>query len=236
MANNFYGATSLTGGGTGALDAIDGTDLANLDAAFVVTLSYIYFYSLDVDSGASESSPDVISPDTNAGNKRWILTGINAVTATEFSQLETMGTTTILAAQWGYVGAMGAQPLENIIEDTTPQLGGELDCQAHTIGFTQQTATGDGTTTIDWKLGNKFYFTFGAQNETFTFTAPTHACNLLLILKQDGTGSRTATWPATVKWPAATAPTLTTGANKIDIVTFYFDGTNYHGTSSLDYT
>lgn len=39
--------------------------------------------------------------------------------------------------------------LANVAEDTTPQLGGELDCQAHSIGFTQQTATGDGTTTID---------------------------------------------------------------------------------------
>lgn len=39
--------------------------------------------------------------------------------------------------------------LANVSEDTTPQLGGELDCQAHSIGFTQQTATGDGTTTIN---------------------------------------------------------------------------------------
>ena len=110
---------------------------------------------------------------------------------------------------------------------------GELDMNTHTIGFTQQSTTGDGTTTIDWKLGNKFKFTFGAQNDTFTFTAPTNPCNLLLVLIQDGTGSRLATWPGTVKWPAGTAPTLTTGANTIDIVSFYYDGTSYHGNSSL---
>ncbi|NCD00105.1 MAG: hypothetical protein EOL95_10445, partial [Bacteroidia bacterium] len=68
--------------------------------------------------------------------------------------------------------SLGAK-LENISEDTTPELGGELDCGANSVGFTMQTATGDGTTTIDWKLGNKFKFTFGAQSETFTFTAPT---------------------------------------------------------------
>ena len=111
-----------------------------------------------------------------------------------------------------------------------------MDAGAHSIGFTQQRATGDGTTTIAWRIGNKFFFTFGAQNDTFTFTAPTNPCNILLVLKQDGTGSRTATWPAAVKWPGGTAPTLSTGANKIDIISFYFDGTSYYGVDSLDFS
>lgn len=134
-------------------------------------------------------------------------------------------------------GALDSTFLKNIVEDTTPQLGGELDCQANTIGFTQQTATGDGTTTIDWTTGNKFKFTFGAQNETFTFSpAPTKPCNLILMMIQDATGGRTATWPATVKWPSGTAPTLSAGANDIDILSFYFDGTNYYGQSALDFS
>ena len=62
----------------------------------------------------------------------------------------------------------------NIVTDTTPELGGELDAGEHSIGFTMQTATGDGTTTIDWKLGNHIDFTFGAFNEVFTFTAPSN--------------------------------------------------------------
>lgn len=126
-----------------------------------------------------------------------------------------------------------ADALFNLSEDTTPELGGELDCGAHSVGFTQQSGTGDGTTTIDWKLGNKYKHTFGSQNETFTFTAPSNPCNLLLVLIQDGTGSRTVTWPATVKWPGGTAPTLTTDASSIDIVSFYYDGTNYFGVASL---
>jgi len=99
-----------------------------------------------------------------------------------------------------------------------------------------QTATGDGTTTIDWGLGNKFYFTFGAANETFTFTAPDGPCNVVLVLKQDGTGSRTATWPNTVMWPGGTAPTLSTGVAAVDIVCFFYDGTNYFGQTSLDFS
>jgi len=73
MALINYSATSLTGGGSGALDSIDGTSLTDLDSCIVFTLATVYVYSLDDDSAASESSPDVISPDANAGNKRWIL-------------------------------------------------------------------------------------------------------------------------------------------------------------------
>lgn len=116
-----------------------------------------------------------------------------------------------------------------LVTDPSPQLNNELDCQAHSVGFTPQALTGDGTDDIDWKLGNKMNFTFGAFNETFTFTAPSKATNLLLKLKQDSVGSRTATWPASVEWPDDIAPTLSTGANKIDIIGLYYDGTKYYG-------
>ena len=113
-------------------------------------------------------------------------------------------------------------------------------CVNETIYFDAvQTATGDGGTTIDWGLGNKFVFTFGATNETFTFTAPGGPCNLLLMLIQDGVGSRTATWPSgtpDVKWPSnGTAPTLSTGAADVDIITFFWDGTNYYGQAAPDF-
>jgi len=78
MATKVYAATALTGGGSGALDAIDGTNLADGDCAVVfVALGQVYFYTLDDDSGAAESSPAIISPDSNAGSKRWILSGLN---------------------------------------------------------------------------------------------------------------------------------------------------------------
>ena len=73
MANYIYGAIALIGGGTGALDKIDGDDLQDRDAAIVFTNSTYYFYNLDVDSAQSESSPDIITPDANGGDKRWIL-------------------------------------------------------------------------------------------------------------------------------------------------------------------
>ena len=73
MALKNYSATVLTGGGSGALDSIDGTNLQDKDSCIVFDAATFYFYTLDDDSGAAESSPDVISPDANAGNKRWLL-------------------------------------------------------------------------------------------------------------------------------------------------------------------
>jgi len=74
MANNFYWAIALTGGGEGALDAIDGANLKDKDGALAnIPGENLKPYILDADSGLPESIPDVIAPNTNAGNKRWIL-------------------------------------------------------------------------------------------------------------------------------------------------------------------
>lgn len=144
------------------------------------------------------------------------------------------GPTGVTGSQ-GVTGPTG--PLANIVEDTTPQLGGELDAQAHSIGFTQGSATGDGATEIDWRNSNKFKFTFGAQNETITFIDPSKPCNLLMVIVQDGVGSRTITWSGmTIKWFGGSAPTLSTGGDKEDVVSFYFDGVNYYGQCSLDFS
>ena len=54
--------------------------------------------------------------------------------------------------------------------------------------------------------------------------------SFILILTQDGTGGRTATFTS-VKWPGGVAPTITTTATTgRDILTFVSDGTNWYGT------
>lgn len=114
--------------------------------------------------------------------------------------------------------------------------GGQFTFGANTAYFAE-TDNGNSSTadTIDWTLSNKQKSTL-TGNCTFTFTAPGGPCSLVLKLVQDATGSRTVTWPAAVHWSGGTAPTLTTTANKVDIITFYYDGTTYFGNSSLNYT
>ena len=50
-----------------------------------------------------------------------------------------------------------------------------------------------------------------------------------LIIKQDGTGSRTLLWGSDYLWPGGAAPTLSTGADDIDIIRFTCDGNNLFG-------
>jgi hypothetical protein len=65
-------------------------------------------------------------------------------------------------------------------------------------------------------------------NCTLTFPTAAAGKTFLIALVQDGTGSRTATWPSTVKWPSGTTPTLTATANKTDLFSFScLDGTNW---------
>lgn len=74
-------------------------------------------------------------------------------------------------------------------------------------------------------------------NCTFTFSNPRGGAAMVLRLIQDGTGSRTVTWPAAVKWSTTNpVPTLTTTANKWDLINLYYDGTNYSGSYSLGYS
>ena len=82
MSSYIYAALALTGGGAGSLDAIDGAGLADGDGAIVmVPGDSIYCYFLDADSAELESSPAIITPDTNAGDKRWIQIGVSGAVA-----------------------------------------------------------------------------------------------------------------------------------------------------------
>ena len=78
MANNIYGAITLSTG-VGGLKSIDGDELNEQDSAIVMTGDTTYCYTLDATSGASEDSPNVISPNLNPGTKRWILLNQNDV-------------------------------------------------------------------------------------------------------------------------------------------------------------
>jgi hypothetical protein len=73
-------------------------------------------------------------------------------------------------------------------------------------------------------------------NATITMPTAVSGKSFLLMLKQDGTGSRTVTW-STVKWSGGTAPTITATASRLDIYSFFSDGTNWYGvTVNQNYT
>ena len=107
------------------------------------------------------------------------------------------------------------------------------------VFVSEQTVTFNATTTtVDWTLGNKAKMTFGADDiGTFAFTNPSGPCNVVLQVVQDGVGSRVVTaWDADILWAGGSAPTLSTGVDAVDLIAFYWDGTNYFGVASLDFS
>ena len=119
-------------------------------------------------------------------------------------------------------------------------------------GFTQFEPTYNATDTYVYfnRNGNKAHLTFGAASTAITdihMHFPPVSGNFQLLIKQHGSGGGSVTnWKtfdkagsneSTVVWPAATAPTLTTGANKIDIISVYWDADNNkaYGVASLNF-
>ena len=107
-----------------------------------------------------------------------------------------------------------------------------VEAGTFTNGYTEEVATANTSTayTIDLAGGSVQILTL-TGNCTYTFPTPVAGKSLTLIQKQDGTGSRTVTWPASVKWPAGTAPTITATASRADKFVFTaIDGSSWLGS------
>lgn len=91
--------------------------------------------------------------------------------------------------------------------------------------------------TLDLTNGTIQTATLTASTAT-TFTMPTATAgkSFVLFLKQAAsTGNGTATFTG-VKWNAAGAPTITALAGKMDILSFFADGTNWYGSINQGFT
>lgn len=95
--------------------------------------------------------------------------------------------------------------------------------------------------TITWATAgarqNNARVTLGG-NRTLDITGEVDGATGLLIVRQDGTGGRTLTLPGSslVINDGGGAVTLSTGANDIDILTWYYDGTNFFWTIGVNYS
>lgn len=110
----------------------------------------------------------------------------------------------------------------------TPAVGLTVDADKRTLAAGQigsgsvDLGTVGTTEAIDWNAGNVQQLVLD-ENLTLTMTNPVSGMAYTLILIQDGSGTNTVTWPANVKWPGGTAPTISAGAGDIDVVTLLYN-------------
>ena len=133
--------------------------------------------------------------------------------------------------------------LVNVVEDTTPQLGGTLDAQGNEINnviledyketiYTGGTTTG--TITPDVVNGNVQSITLTGSITFNAFNSPETGQSMTLIVKQPSSGGP-YTLTSTMKFAGGTN-TLSTAADAIDIISVVYDGTNYYASLSTNFS
>ena len=139
-----------------------------------------------------------------------------------------------------------------------------FDKLAGTFGTSGVIGDGNDSTDIDFRLGNKYELeltnNLSGSFEFLNLIFPNTSGNFLLVISQDGTGSRTvgsAAWvvyqsdgstkatnaafadgtDGAIRWAGGSAPTLTTTADKADIISIYWDADNQtaFAVASLDF-
>jgi hypothetical protein len=85
-------------------------------------------------------------------------------------------------------------------------------------GIASVTATG-ATTTVNIANANTTTLTLNASTAlTLSGATASTSCTVSLYVVQGTGGGRTITWPASVKWPGGTAPTLSTAVGARDLI------------------
>ena len=111
---------------------------------------------------------------------------------------------------------VSTQPAANAVTDT-----------AQTFTAAQRgaiTALTDGATiTPDFAAGNNYSVTLAGNRTLANPTNLTAGQSGVILLSQDGTGSRTLAFGSYWKFAGGTAPTLTTTASAVDVIAFFVD-------------
>jgi len=130
--------------------------------------------------------------------------------------------------------AYGSNTLTDVVGVTATQTltNKTIEAGTFTNGYTEEVFTGNSSTAITLDLANgTVQIITLTGNCVYTFPTPVAGKSFTLIHLQDATGSRTVTWPATVDWPSATAPTLTATALRGDKFVFTaISGTSWLGS------
>ena len=204
-----------------------------------------YAYQLWIDTGVSPALLKI----RNAANDAFITIG--DVTATNLGLLtSTTAASTYLALAGGTVtgnleiGTAGSLTFEGSTADGFETTLAVTDPTAdRTVTLQDSTYTVAGTNIVqsfskaqrgavvaltdganiatDFSLGNNFSVTLGGNRTLDNPTNIVAGQSGIIVVNQDGSGSRTLAFGSFWKFPGGTAPTLTTTASAVDVIAYF---------------
>ena len=222
-------ATAAAASATTAVNAanaqawVSGTSYSAGDVVYS-TITYKTYRAIQATSGTTDPSNDAVN---------WTqLGGVDGLTATA-AELNILGGATATTAEINYLDITTLGTTEASKAVTADANGVVTFDNGISEEYTAVTSSSNATT-VNLRDGTNFSHTL-TENTTFTFSNPAASgkvSSFTLKLVQDASASGyTVTWPSSVDWPAATAPTLTATASAVDYFIFltHDGGTTWYG-------
>jgi hypothetical protein len=171
-------------------------------------------------------SANNLSDVTNAATALTNL-GVNATAA----ELNKLSGATVTTAEINYndITTLGLTEASKVV---TADANGVVSFDNGIIEESTAITSSSNAATLNLQDGTNFTHTL-SEDVTYTFSNPAASGRVsafTLKVTQDST-ARTITWPTTVDWKNASAPTLSTTSGAVDVFVFitYDGGTNYYG-------
>jgi hypothetical protein len=117
----------------------------------------------------------------------------------------------------GKGSALGTTPAISIAETLKTTFGGGA------VGATFVDATNTGNITLDYDLYQNFVLTFTGNVVLVNPTTESVGQSGVIVVIQDGTGSRTIAGGTQYEWPGGAIGTISTAANSVDIIPYFVD-------------
>ena len=146
---------------------------------------------------------------------------------------------TATTTEINYLSGVSSSVQTQLNAKMTPTYTGDVDVTGELIATSYNetyvaVTSSAAATTVNCEAGNTFSHVL-TESTTFSFTNPPAsgtAYTMSIEIIQDASASGfTVTWPTSVDWPAATAPTLTATASAKDVFVFttHDGGTTWYG-------
>ena len=121
------------------------------------------------------------------------------------------------------------------LPDATTTVAGLAVAQSFTKAQrgTPVALTDAATIAVDLSLGNNFTVTLAGNRTLGAPTNVTAGQSGVIVVTQDGTGSRTLAYNSVYKFAGGTAPTLTTTASAVDVLAYYVESSTRITVTSL---